>query len=97
MGQQESLLKFLVAEKNKPCEISSRICDVYGDTYFSPNWLNMSLVLWAWVETHWLSGQEKVLSAAVSKGGHAVTIDLLELGATVNDTYYYQLFWQNLL
>ena len=40
--------------------------------------LNMGLLLWAWVEktvhgvvTHWLSGKEQVLNAAVSKEGLA--------------------------
>ena len=44
------------------------------------NELNISLPLWAWVkkkktvhgmETLWISSKEKVLSAVISKGGHA--------------------------
>ena len=71
------------------------------------NGLNMGLPLRArvkktvhGVETHWLSGKEKVLGAAVSKESHAGTvfydmkclsIDFLEEGATVNSASYCQL------
>ena len=33
--EQSSLIKFLVAEKFKPCEIYRRMCDVYRETCFS--------------------------------------------------------------
>ena len=34
---QRSVIKFLVAEKSKPCEIYRRMCDVYGEACFSQN------------------------------------------------------------
>ena len=33
--EQKSVFKFLLAEKCKPCEIYRRMCDVYGEAYFS--------------------------------------------------------------
>ena len=42
----EICIKVLVAEKRKPCEIYRKMCDVYGEVYFSQklftNSLNMS-------------------------------------------------------
>ena len=72
---------FRVAEKCKPCEIHWRIFYVY-EVCFSlnifTNRLNMGLPQLAWVEktidgveTHWLSGREKVSNAKLSKEGHA--------------------------
>ena len=44
--EQRSLIKFLVANKCKPCEIYRRICDGYGKACFRKkiftNGLNMS-------------------------------------------------------
>ena len=48
---------------------------------------------------HWLSGKEKVLGTAVSKGWNIIgpiTIDFLEKGATVNSAPYSQLLRQYL-
>ena len=74
----------------------------------------MNLLWWALVyktvektvhemETHWLSGKEKVLGAAASKEDHAdcfgtwkgpsVLISLRKC-ATVNSASYYQILWQ---
>ena len=81
--EQRSLMKFLVAEKCKPCEIYRRMIDIYGETSFGQkmftNELNMDLpLLWVQVkktvhrmETLWLSVKEKVLAAAVNKEGSA--------------------------
>ena len=78
--EQRSLIKFLVAEKCKPCEIYRRTCDVYREAYFSKNkkgftnWLNINLPLQDWVkktihgvETYRFSGKKKVLDTAISK------------------------------
>ena len=35
--EERSVIKFLVAEKCKPCEIYRRMCDVFGDACFSKN------------------------------------------------------------
>ena len=48
--EQRSIIKFLLVEKCKPCEIYNRLCDVYGEAYFSkkkifPNGLNVALPL----------------------------------------------------
>ena len=40
--EQSSVIKFWEVEKCKLCEIYARMCDVYGEAYFSPNGLNMS-------------------------------------------------------
>ena len=79
-----AVIKFLVAEKCKLCEIYRRMCDMYGDAYFTKknvfftSGLNIGLLLWARVkktahemETHWLSSKVKVLGTAVSKEGQA--------------------------
>ena len=74
-------MKFLVAEKRNLSEIDWRMCDVYGKASFSLknvyNGLDMALQVSTGVEktvygveTHWLSGKEKVTDAAVSKEGH---------------------------
>ena len=103
--EQKSLIKLLVTEKWKPCEIYRRIGDVYGETCFR---LNMGLPLQAqvektvhWVETYWFSYKENVPGTAVNKEGLAVTdlwdmkgpdtIDFLKNGATVNSSYYCQI------
>ena len=75
--EQRSIIKFLLAENCKPCEIYRRICDVYGEARFIKkkmftNRLNMSLPQRGWVEktvhgveTH---SQVKIVpGAAVSK------------------------------
>ena len=72
------------------------------------NELNMNLPLRTWVENpsheikiHWLSDNEKVLGATVSKEGHAdsileyekpITIGFQEKSATVNSASYYEIF-----
>ena len=33
--EQRSVIKYLLAEKYKPCEIYRRMCDVYGEASFS--------------------------------------------------------------
>ena len=83
--KQKSVIKVLVVEKPKPCEIYKTICDVYRETCLNnikkkkmhTNGLNMGLPLLAWVkktiyrqETHWLSRKENIPSAVVSKEGH---------------------------
>ena len=76
--EQRSFIKHLVIEKCKQREINKRLYDVYGEAFCCQNIfthkLNMGLSLWAWVEktvhgveTHWISGKEKVLGEAVSK------------------------------
>ena len=35
VANKESVMKFLVAEKCKPCEIYRRMCDVYDEACFS--------------------------------------------------------------
>ena len=51
---QRSVIKHLVAEKSKQWEINKRMCDVYGEAYFSPkmltNVLNIGLPLQNWIE-----------------------------------------------
>ena len=76
------------------------------------NRLNTGLQLRVWVEksiheveTHWLSGKEKVLGEAVSTEDHAIsiswdmkgpiTIEFLEKGATVKSAFSCQLLRQN--
>ena len=52
--EQRSVMKFLMAENCKPCEIYRRIWEVYREAYFSikmfTNMLNMSLPLQAQVK-----------------------------------------------
>ena len=58
--EQNYVIKFLVVEKCKPCEIYWRVCNVYGEAYFSQkmftNKLNITVHR---VETQFLSGEEK--------------------------------------
>ena len=67
--EQRTIIEFLVAEKYKP--IFKRMCNVYKEACFNQktfiNRLNMGLSLQVWVEktvhgveTHCLSGKEKV-------------------------------------
>ena len=41
--EQKSVIKFLVAEKCKPCEIYKRICDKYREECFSKKMLTNKL------------------------------------------------------
>ena len=48
--EQRYVVKFLVTKKYKPCENYKRMCDMYGEAYFSKkksvyNKLNMTLIL----------------------------------------------------
>ena len=49
--EQRSVIKLLLAEECKQCEINRRMCHVYGKSCFSPksitNWLNNGLPVWA--------------------------------------------------
>ena len=90
MVLQRSAIRFLMAEKCKPCEIY-KTCDVYEKACFSQktNRQNMGLPLLARVEntvhgmeTDWLSGREKVSATVISKEGH--TDSLLEHEKTHN-------------
>ena len=76
--EQRFVIKFLMAEKDKPCEIYKRMCDVNGEACFNKkmftNDLNMGSSLWVWVknavygvETYWLSGQKNVPVTVVNK------------------------------
>ena len=40
---KRSVMKFLVAKKCQPCEIYGRMCDVYGEEYFSQKSLQLGL------------------------------------------------------
>ena len=65
--EQRSVIKFLVTEKCKQCEIYKRMCDVYGKACFSlkmfTNGLNIGLLLRAWMG-------EKILGAVLIKEGY---------------------------
>ena len=41
--KQRSVIKFLLVEKGKPCEIYTIICDVYREVCLSQNNLNKSV------------------------------------------------------
>ena len=82
---QRYVIKSLVAEKCKLCEIYERMYDVYGEVCFSKNiftyGLNMGLQRWVWlgktihrVETYSLSGKEKVPGVAVSEEEHTESL-----------------------
>ena len=45
--EQKSVIKFLVAEKCKPCEINRRICNVYEEASLNQK---MCLLLRSWIE-----------------------------------------------
>ena len=73
--EQRSVIKSLVAEKCKPCEICKRMCDVYREEYFSPknftNWLNIGLPLQAWVKkivAKVLTLQHRKISKVIKEG-----------------------------
>ena len=79
--EQKSVINFLVTVKCKPCEIYSRICDVYWEAYFTQRNLNkwakhrfITKSLSQKMETHWLTGKEKVLGTAVSKDGYSDSV-----------------------
>ena len=79
--EQRPVVKFLVAEKCKPCEIYRRMCVAYRQTSFSPK----DVYKWAkhWIATPSLrekdilycgntfTCKEKVLGAVVNKEGYA--------------------------
>ena len=52
--EQRSFMKYLLAEKSKPCEIYRRMYDLYREVHFYQkmftNGLNMDLSLQAWIE-----------------------------------------------
>ena len=56
--EQKSIIKLLMAEKSKPCEIYKRICGVYGEACFNQkmftNGINMGLLLQAWFKKTWI-------------------------------------------
>ena len=97
--EQRSVIKFLLAEKCKPCEIYRRLYNEYGEACLVKkmftNALNMILSIQAWVkqtvhgvEIHWLSSKEKVLCPAVSLEGHAKSLPGHER------IYHYWLPWK---
>ena len=80
--EQRSVIKSLVAEKCKPCEIYRRICNVYREASsyqkIYTNWLNMGSPQQtrvektvAGMEIHWFSSKEKLPAATFSKKSHA--------------------------
>ena len=101
--KQSSVIKFLVAEKCKPCEIYRKMCDVYTEAGFSQknmftNGQNMGLPLWTWIkknicgmEMNWLSSKEKVLGAALSKESYADSL----LGHERTHHYWFSWKWCN--
>ena len=84
--EQRSVIKFMLAEKCKPCDIYKWMSNVFQEARSRKknifiNVLNMRLALQAWiektvheVETHWQSGKEKVPGAAVSKKQVMLTV-----------------------
>ena len=77
MFERRFVIKFKLVEKRKPWETCRSMCDVYREARFGQKMftyeLNMGLPLrtWVeklvhWVETHWVSGKEKVTGAGVS-------------------------------
>ena len=42
--EQRSVIKYLLAEKYKLCEIYRRMCDVYGEAYFSSKIVNKCVI-----------------------------------------------------
>ena len=84
----------------KECEIFRRMPDMYRDAWFlSKNFIigpNISFLQWGRIkktiygmETHWLSGKEKVLSVAVSKESHADSL----VGQERTHHYWFGLVW----
>ena len=66
--EQKFVIKVLMAEKGKPCEIFRRICGVYGEDSFHQKMFanglnNESKKTIDGVETKWLSGKENVLTS----------------------------------
>ena len=79
--EQRSVIKFLLAEKCKPCEIYTRMCIVYREAWLSQrlltNGLNIGLPLRVRVkktvngaETHWFSGKKKFQAQQSVKKEH---------------------------
>ena len=76
--EQRLIIKFLVAGKNKPCEIYRRMCDVCKEACFNKkNFYKLAKCGFAImilnqktvyrIEIHWLSDKEKVPDTAVCK------------------------------
>ena len=76
--EQKSVIKSLLAEKWKPCEIYQKICDEYWEACFSQKNLyklakdkfgitSLSRKDSTFRKMHWISGKENVLGAVVSK------------------------------
>ena len=73
--EQRSVIKVLIAEKCKPCEIYSRLCDIYREAYFSQKNVPMSLPLWSELKCQSMKWKykdspvkkTKISSAVVSK------------------------------
>ena len=88
-----SNIKFLVAEKCKPCQLYRRMCDKYRDTCFSQmftNGLYMSLSRKE-IERHWQLPVKKVMLTVFWKMKRSITTDFLENDATINNDSYCQL------
>ena len=96
-------MKSLVAEKCKPCEIYSRMCDVYGEACLSKKCLQMGKTLFAVTnpgrkDSPWKrkTQKEKVWDAAVSKEDHFDSLlRPMEKGAIVNTAIYCQFLEKN--
>ena len=79
--EQRSVIKYLLAEKCKQCEIYRRMCNVYREACFSQNFFYKSAKHGftttslnqkdsPWSGKNRLSGKEKVLGTEVSKENH---------------------------
>ena len=97
--EQRLVIKFLVDEKCKACEIYGRMFDVFREVCLNQkmftNRLNMSLLLWAWtkktvhgVGTVTLQQRKSTRWSAVNKESHTETL------LRYDRTYHYWFPWK---
>ena len=71
--EQRSFMKFLMAEKCKPCEIREEYV-ICMEKHCLVKCFESKRQWKHEVETHWVFGKEKILGTVVSNEGHAVTV-----------------------
>ena len=88
--EQSFVTKFFTAEKCKQCWIYKRMSDMYEK---NTNGLNIGFLQMIWVTDTPVKKKFRVQWSI--KKMIAITIDLLEIGATVSSVSYCQQLWQN--
>ena len=66
--EQKSVIEYLTVEKYKSCEVYRRICDVYGETYFSQKSFTNGLTRVWHYEPEWKRQSMKQILSVIRYG-----------------------------